>query len=81
MTFRATYFLQSCPTCSRKLRVRVDYLGKSVECQHCHALFAARDPAQPLEPGTTDFNVMETAERLLAQAEQLLASAERRWAQ
>lgn len=41
----AMYFLQECPTCGRNLRIRVEYLGKSVVCQHCHRSLVARDPA------------------------------------
>lgn len=41
----STYFVQECPTCGRNLRIRVEYLGRSVVCQHCHAALVARDPA------------------------------------
>jgi hypothetical protein len=39
----ATYFVQECPTCGRRLQIRVDYLGKRVVCQHCQGTFAAAD--------------------------------------
>lgn len=39
----STYFVQECPTCGRKLQVRVEYLGKRVVCQHCSARFEASD--------------------------------------
>ena len=32
-----TYFVQECPTCGRRLQVRVIYLGKRVACRHCGA--------------------------------------------
>ncbi len=35
------YFLGQCPTCSRKLEIRVELLGKRVECQHCGAVHIA----------------------------------------
>ncbi len=38
-----TYFVQGCPTCGRRLQVRVEYLGKAVVCQHCRGKFVARD--------------------------------------
>ncbi|OHB86414.1 MAG: hypothetical protein A2V98_08465 [Planctomycetes bacterium RBG_16_64_12] len=39
------YFVQECPTCGRRLQIRVEYLGKSVVCQHCRGRFVACDPA------------------------------------
>lgn len=39
-----TYFVQDCPTCGRKLNVRVEYLGRKVVCQHCQGSFVAWDP-------------------------------------
>jgi hypothetical protein len=39
-----TYFLQGCPACGRRLQIRVEYLGKTVVCQHCRRQFTAADP-------------------------------------
>ena len=39
----STYFVQECPTCGRRLQVRVEYLGRQVACQHCQAVFEAAD--------------------------------------
>jgi hypothetical protein len=39
----ATYFVQECPTCGRRLQIRIEYLGKRVVCQHCQGTFAAAD--------------------------------------
>ena len=67
----STYFVQECPTCGRRLNVRVEYLGKSVVCQHCLGRFVAFDadsgPAPTSESGVS----------LLQRAEQLLESAAR----
>lgn len=41
----ATYFIQGCPTCGRRLQIRVEYLGKKLVCQHCQGVFVAVDPA------------------------------------
>ncbi len=41
---RATYFVQECPTCGRRLQIRVEYLGRKVVCQHCRGQFVAYDP-------------------------------------
>jgi len=40
----STYFVQECPTCGRRLQIRVEYLGKSVVCQHCRGRLTACDP-------------------------------------
>ena len=66
---RSTYYVQECPTCGRNLQVRVEYLGKEVECQHCHARFAAS------EPGSMDYTASDSGLSLLERAEQLLQSA------
>jgi hypothetical protein len=39
-----TYFVQECPTCGRRLQIRVEYLGKNVVCQHCQGGLTAADP-------------------------------------
>lgn len=41
----ATFYVQECPTCGRRLHIRVEYLGKKVMCEHCRGSFVARDPA------------------------------------
>lgn len=74
MSIRATFFVQQCPTCGRHLQVRLDYLGKSVRCQHCGAKFHARDPSTTI-PDVEEDRVAS----LLARADEVLASAEQRW--
>jgi hypothetical protein len=66
---RSTYYVQECPTCGRNLQVRVEYLGKVVECQHCHARFEAS------EPGLAGYADSDSGLSLLERAEQLLQSA------
>jgi hypothetical protein len=44
MPSRTTCFVQPCPTCGRRLRVCVEYLGRDIQCRHCHAIFTACDP-------------------------------------
>jgi hypothetical protein len=60
----ATYFGQECPTCGRRLHIRVELLGKSVVCQHCGGRFVACDPASRAGNGS-DETVLERAEQLL----------------
>lgn len=67
-----TYFVQECPTCGRRLQVRVNYLGKRVACCHCSAKFTACDPQSPDNPPEG------SGLDLLARVDQLLeASASR----
>ena len=71
----STYFIQECPTCGRRLQIRVEYLGKSVRCQHCQGQFEAIDPAG------TRCDSAEEKNALLRRAEELLQSAARRKAE
>ena len=63
----ATYFDQECPTCGRRLHIRVEYLGKRVVCQHCRGKFLARDPASN-RYGPSDSAIMRRAAELLQDA-------------
>lgn len=60
-----TYFLSDCPTCGRKLQIRVEYLGKRVACRHCHAVFEAKDPVMAARSAHSE-SILERAEHLLA---------------
>jgi DNA-directed RNA polymerase subunit RPC12/RpoP len=66
---RNTYFVQECPTCGRKLEIRVQYLGKQVVCQHCNARFEAYDPSSAsYPPPPSSISLLERAEQLLQTA-------------
>lgn len=67
---KATYFLQVCPTCGRRLQVRIEYLGKVVACQHCHGRFEARDPE------TTGHHPSEVQGELIDRVDEILATAD-----
>ena len=70
-----TYYVQECSTCGRNLQVRVEYLGKTVVCQHCGAKFVASDDSTGdlhAEPG---LSVLERADELLRQSGINLAQA------
>jgi DNA-directed RNA polymerase subunit RPC12/RpoP len=61
-----TYFVQECPTCGRKLEVRIQYLGKQVVCQHCGARFEAYDAGSAAyPPPPSSISLLERAEQLL----------------
>jgi hypothetical protein len=64
---RSTYFVQECPTCGRKLQIRVQYLGKQVVCQHCSARFEAYDAGSAsYPPPASSLSLLERAEQLLS---------------
>jgi hypothetical protein len=61
-----TYFVQECPTCGRRLQIRVEHLGRSVVCQHCQGRLIAADPANSrLEPGVSPNALLRRADELL----------------
>lgn len=66
----ATYFQQPCPTCGRRLLIRVEHLGQRLGCGHCGCSFVARDGCQcrraEIEAGHA---MLERANRLLARLE------------
>ncbi len=68
----ATYFVQACPVCGRRLQIRVEYLGKNVVCQHCQGQLVATDPAN------IRCDRPEYGSALLRRANELLESIEQR---
>lgn len=69
--FSPTYFVQGCPTCGRRLQVRVEYLGRKVICQHCRGPFIASDPnSSRADQPAPIRSLLKRAEELLEQAEQ-----------
>lgn len=66
----STYFVQGCPTCGRRLNIRVEYLGKRVVCQHCRGALTARDPASARLPE------VDAESELLRRANSLLNALE-----
>lgn len=69
---RSTYFVQECPTCGRNLQIRVEYLGRQVVCQHCHAHLEAADPSNH------GHSAAQSGISLLRRAEELLESVDQR---
>lgn len=63
----ATNFVQSCPTCGRRLEVKIEYLGRIVECRHCRGRFEATDSTN-LEATDSDSGLalLNRADRLLS---------------
>jgi hypothetical protein len=67
-----TYFVQECPTCGRRLQIRVEHLGRRVVCQHCQGQLIATDPSN------VRCDCGESGNALLRRADALLQSFEQR---
>ena len=66
---KSMYFVQECPTCGRRLNIRVEYLGKAVVCQHCSGRFMASDESNgPLPTSESGISLLQRAEELLESA-------------
>lgn len=37
----SSHFVKSCPTCGRLVQIQVQYMGRGVNCGHCHGRFVA----------------------------------------
>ncbi len=61
----ATFFVQQCPTCGRRLRVCVEYLGKRIQCRHCRGTLIARDPENSPSWGDAQSALMRRVDELL----------------
>jgi len=69
---KSTYFVQDCPTCGRRLEIRVEHLGKVVTCQHCRGRFQASESsnaADRLSDPTASSWLLRRAEELLELAQ------------
>lgn len=62
-----TIFVRACPTCGRSLEIRVELLGRHVECVHCSANFLASEENTRSED---DLRI----DRVLARAQQYIDS-------
>jgi hypothetical protein len=67
---RATFFIRECPTCGRRLQIRVEHLGRMVQCKHCEAQFVAHDPSTSVEPADPRLSLLERANQLLESFDQ-----------
>ena len=62
---QTTYFLNVCPTCGRKLQVRLEYLGREMMCNHCGADFIASDAITTPEPEESGDAIIDRIDQLL----------------
>lgn len=73
MSTHAAFYVQQCPTCGRRLRICVEYLGRSIQCRHCRAVFIACDPENSEPCDDRHSGLLQRVDELLA----LQESAER----
>jgi DNA-directed RNA polymerase subunit RPC12/RpoP len=65
----STYFVQECPTCGRTLRIRVEYLGRQLTCQHCRGKLQAQDPdSREGAPPLSGMALLQRANELLSRS-------------
>jgi hypothetical protein len=64
-----TFFIRSCPTCGRHLEIRVELLGREVECVHCRGTFIANQKSESVHDD-------QRIEALLARAQRYIDSVE-----
>ncbi len=62
----STYFDQVCPTCGRRLMIRVEYLGRELVCKHCQGKFRASGVVgPPCDCSASDSDLLRRADELL----------------
>lgn len=62
---QVTYFVQECPTCGRRLEIRVEYMGRRVACQHCHGQFLATDQPESDDTAASSSSILRRANSLI----------------
>ena len=65
MSSRTMFFVQDCPTCGRRVRVNVEYLGKAIQCRSCRAVFVACDPEQESSCSDSSSALLRRVDELL----------------
>ena len=60
-----TYYIQQCRICGRSLRIRVEYLGRTLSCPHCRGTLEAIDSCDELSHDEQG-GILRRAEELLS---------------
>lgn len=60
-----TYFFRSCPTCGRHLNVRIELLGREVECTQCRATFLATEESESSRDDQRIEQILARAQRYI----------------
>ena len=66
----SAYFVRECPTCGRRLHIRVEYMGRNVVCQHCRGRFVATSgEGNGPAPSAESLSLIERADELISMAD------------
>lgn len=65
MSTHAAFYVQQCPTCGRRLRICVEYLGKTIQCRHCRAIFMACDPESGVPCDDRHTQILQKVDELI----------------
>jgi len=69
------HFIQSCPTCGRRVEVHTRLLGQQVACQHCHAEFVASSVDDEDQSwGDSSYNLLARVEEALKRTQPKVTS-------
>ncbi|MCA9132344.1 MAG: hypothetical protein KDA45_04290 [Planctomycetales bacterium] len=69
-----TYFIRSCPTCGRHLNIRVELLGRGVECVHCGGTFTANEEPEGVHDDQRIEQILARAQRYIESVQPLNAA-------
>ncbi len=77
----ATYFVQECPTCGRKVEILVEYFGRSLVCTHCRGRFTAHQgtSARVDDDSGASSSLLKRADELLQRANQRGVTSHSSW--
>jgi hypothetical protein len=70
---QSAFFVQECPVCGRPLQIRVEYLGRRLNCDHCGGAFIAAETPEGAPQQTAAPDLIDRAEDLLRRSSMRLS--------
>lgn len=64
-----TRIVQPCPSCKRRLHIRLMYVGQRVACRHCRHQFVVRDPSSSFALSDSGIALLNRVDEMLEQAQ------------
>jgi hypothetical protein len=65
-----TRIVQPCPSCKKRLHIRLEYVGQRVACRHCRHQFVVRDPSSSFVLSDSGIALLNRVDEVLEQASQ-----------
>jgi hypothetical protein len=65
-----TRIVQPCPSCKKRLHIRLEYVGQRVACRHCRNQFVVRDPSSSFVLSDSGIALLNRVDEVLEQASQ-----------